>query len=106
MREDKSKQQMHGLTQQHEHPAEIGAIANCAPACCTILRPDAACRAALATPSLLLQLLDLFRTFRFGPIFVVFFPGFAAQRLEIGALRASHHLIFCYPLVGVFLRIE
>jgi hypothetical protein len=31
-------------------------------------------RAAFAAPGLLLQFLDLFRRFRFGPIFVVFFP--------------------------------
>jgi hypothetical protein len=63
-------------------------------------------RTALATPSLLLQFFDLFRSFRFGPGVVEFFPSFAAQRLKIGALRASHWLIFCYPFVGIFLGIE
>jgi hypothetical protein len=63
-------------------------------------------RTCLATPSLLLQLIDPFRSFRFGPSFVEFFSSFAAQRLEIRALRAGHRLIFCYPLVGIFLRIE
>src|SRR4030095_7937002 len=63
-------------------------------------------RTRLTTPSLPLQVFDLLRSFRFGPSFIEFFPSFAAQRLEIGALRASHRLIFCYPLVGIFLRIE
>ena len=35
---------------------------------------------------------------------IEFFPSFAAERLEIRTLRASHGLIFCYPLVGIFLR--
>jgi hypothetical protein len=45
-----------------------------------------------------LQFLDLFRPFRFGPILIVFFPGFAPERLEVRALRADHRLNFCYPL--------
>src|SRR4030095_2742102 len=52
------------------------------------------------------QLFDLFRSFRFSPTFVEFCSSVAAKRLEVGALRASHWLIFCYPLVGIFLRIE
>jgi len=66
----------------------------------------AAGRTTLATPSLLLQLLDLFRSFCFCPILVEFFPGFAAERLEIRALWPGHWLIFCYPLIGIFFRIE
>ena len=63
-------------------------------------------RAGVATPSFLLQLVNFFRSFRFGPLLIEFFPGFAAERLEIGALRASHRLVFCYPLVGIFLWIQ
>ena len=63
-------------------------------------------RTRLTTPSRVLQLFDLFRSFRFSPTFVEFFSSFAAKRLEVGALRASDWLIFCYPLVGIFLRIE
>ena len=40
-------------------------------------------RTDLATPGFLLQLLDLFRSFRFGPVLVEFFSGFTAERLEI-----------------------
>ena len=40
-------------------------------------------RTGHATPSFLLQFLDLFRSFRFGPVLVEFFSGFAAERLEI-----------------------
>ena len=63
-------------------------------------------RGTLAPASFLLQLLDLFRSFRFGPILIEFFASFAAERLEIRALWACHGLIFRYPLVGIFLRIE
>jgi hypothetical protein len=35
--------------------------------------------ASILRRGLLLQCLDLFRYFRFGPIFVVFFPGLAAN---------------------------
>ena len=63
-------------------------------------------RGALTPASFLLQLLNLFRSFRFGPILIELFASFAAECLEIRALRASHRLIFCYPFVGIFLRIE
>jgi len=66
----------------------------------------AVARVAFAPASFLLQLLDLFRSLRFGPILIEFLPSFAAERLEIRALRAGHRLVFCYPLVGIFLRIE
>ena len=36
-----------------------------------------------ATASFLLQPVDLFRRFRFGPVLVEFFSTFAAERLEI-----------------------
>jgi hypothetical protein len=40
-------------------------------------------RTGYATPSFLLQFLDLFRSFRFGPVLAEFFSGFTAERLEI-----------------------
>jgi hypothetical protein len=45
---------------------------------------------AFAAPGLLLQFLNLFRSFRFSPIFVEFFPSFAAQRLHMRAPRANY----------------
>jgi hypothetical protein len=47
---------------------------------------------AFAWASLLLQFLDLFRTFRFGPIFVEFFPGFATHRLRTVTASAPFEL--------------
>ena len=61
---------------------------------------------AFAAASFLLQFFDFLRSFRFSPIFVEFFPSFTTERLQVRTLRASHRLVFCDPLIGIFLRIE
>ncbi len=59
----------------------------------------------LTATGFFLKLVDFFGRLRFGQIFIKLLTGFAAERLEIGALRAGHRLAAGGPVVRILLWI-
>src|SRR5687767_15332730 len=58
-----------------------------------------------ATSGFLLQFVDPFRCLGLAQVLIELLAGLVGQRLQVGALRASHRLVTSSPLVGILDRV-